>query len=456
MSVTKRIIIIAIFLLFGSVIFAQSQSEIESLCQKSVAAAQNGDFATAKQNYDSAISLIAKNPNSDLVLAVPEDLSEYIIITQAQTNPEEARKCALTLLELQMHCLSYYASQGFFESKEDYVDNISVAMISMGYTMADAGLLKDAEECLSAGVAIYPQSEIYTLDYPMAYERLGYFYSEYCQDYISELNCKYEGFKTSVSLFGYDAELTQQIFSRLTTAYAFNFAFLAFVGESGERFQTNDVKHVPYEQLIKLTEEWDRFRSEIVSANGDNQYQALLNVTPINLNGEPRIRFGSKSWDLFYRALADLHYSRIKDYEAYVQDLIDSLSDCDDIIAYSRDLITSLRNHNQVNLAFDLYERLANKVASRKDLVESVNDMAGELALAYGFYDKAWTYVKDLETNIDSVDYCNKEAHLRRLSLLGSLYRIDGQYQKNVEVCLNALEIAETDSVSVPISLRKM
>ena len=456
MSVMKRIIIIAIFLLFGSVIFAQSQSEIESLCQKSVAAAQNGDFATAKQNYDSAISLIAKKPNSDLVLSVPEDLSEYIIVTQAQTNPEEARKCALTLLELQMHCLSYYASQGYFESKEDYVDNISVAMISMGYTMADAGLLKDAEECLSAGVAIYPQSEIYTPDYPMAYERLGYFYSEYSQDYISELNCKYEGFKTSVSLFGYDAELTQQIFSRLTTAYAFNFAFLAFVGESGERFQTNDVKHVPYEQLIKLTELWDGFRSEVVSAAGNKQYQALLNVNPINLNGEPRISFGSKAWDAFYKSLAALHYNQIEDYEAYVNDLFDSLDDHDDVMAYSRDLTTSLRNHNQVNLAFDLYKKVADKVAPRKDLIESVNEMAGELALAYGLYDKAWTYVKDLEANIDSVDDCNKEAHLRRMSLLGSLYRVSCNYQKYLEVSMKAVETADADSLSVPISLRKM
>lgn len=455
MQLMKNIFILFLILLCVQS-FAQSQSEIESLCQKAFTAIKNTDFTTAKQNYDAAISIVAKQPNSDLILAVPEDLSEYIIVTQAKTNPEEAQKCALTLLELQMHCLSYCATQGYFQSKEDYVDNISVAMIGMGYTMADAGLLKAAEECISAGVAIYPQSEISTPDYPMAYERLGYFYSEYCQDYLSQLNCQYEGFKVSASLYGYDVELTQQIFSRLATAYAINFAFLAFVGENGERFQTNDLKHVPYEQLIKLTEQWDRFRSEIVSVNGDKQYQALLNVTPINLNGEPRIRFGSKSWDLFYRALAALHYGRIEDYESHVQDLLDSLSDCDDVMAYSRDLITSLRNHNQVNLAFDLYDRVANKVAPRKDLLESVNDMTGELALAYGFYDKAWTYVNDLETNIDSVDYCNKEAHLKRLSLLGSLYRIDGQYQKNLEVCLEALEIAETDSMSVQISLRKM
>ena len=386
-----------VFILFLIILaqqsFAQSQSEIESLCQKSFAAAQKDDFATAKQNYESAISMIAMKPNSDLILAIPEDLSEYIIVTQAKTNPEEAQKCALALLELQMHCLSYCASQGYFESKEDYVDNISGAMISMGYTLADAGLFKDAEECLTAGIAIYPQSEVNTPEYPMAYERLGYFYSEYCQDYLGQLNCQYEGFKVSASLYGYDAEHTQQIFSRLSTEYAFNFAFLAFAGKGGERYQTNDLKHLPYEQLIKLTELWDRFRSEIILASGAIQYHALLNVNPISLNGDLRIRFGTKSWDLFYRALAALDYNRIGDYETHVRDLLDSLLDCDEVIAYSRDLVTSLRNHNQVNLAFDLCDIVANKVAARMDLVESVNDMAGELALAYGFYDKAWTYV---------------------------------------------------------------
>ena len=435
---------------------AQSQSEIELLCKKATTAAQNDDLITAKHNYDSAISLISKNPDSDLVLSVPEDLSEYIIITQAKTDPEEAQKCALTLLELQMHCLTYCASKGYFESKEDYADNISIAMISMGYTMADAGMLKDAEECISAGVAIYPQTEIYTPDYPMGYERLGYFYSEYCQDYVSQLNCQYEGFKVSVSLYGYNSELTQQIFNRLSTAYAFNFAFLAFGGESGEGFQINDLRYVPYEQLLKLTELWDRYRAEIILSSSDKQYQALLNLDPINFNAEPRICFGSKTWDFFYKSLAALHYNRIDDYEKFIQDLLDSLSDYDDVMAYSKDLITSLRNHNLVNLAFELYDKVADKVAQRKDLVESVHGMAGELALAYGFYDKAWTYVKELETSIDSVGYYNIETYLRRMSLLGSLYSIDGNYRKCLEVRVKAVEVAEADSATVSTSLRQM
>ena len=88
-------ILIAFLILIGIESFAQSQSEIESLCQKAFTAIKNTDFTTAKQNYDAAISIVAKQPNSDLILAVPEDLSEYIIVTQAKTNPEEVEKpCA--------------------------------------------------------------------------------------------------------------------------------------------------------------------------------------------------------------------------------------------------------------------------------------------------------------------------------------------------------------------------
>lgn len=451
-----RNILIVFLILIGIESFAQTQSDIELLSQKAVTAAQNNDYAGAKQHYDAAISLVSKKPNSDLILAVPEDLSEYIIITLAKINTEDAQKYALTLLELQMHCLSYCASQGYFESKEDYVDNISSAMIGMGYTLADAGLLKDAEECISAGVAIYPQSEIYTSSYPLGYEQLGYFYSEYCQDYLSELKCKYDAFKNAVALYGIDADLSNLIFGRLCISYAINFAYFAYLGESGERFQLNDVRRVPYEQLFDLVNFWDQCRTEIISTNGLEQFQVLLQANPINLNGDPRIRFGTREWDLFYKSIAAIHFNRIDEYNVYSQELLETIQDGDDLIAYSRDIVSSLRNHNQVNRAFDLYNQVAVKVADRRDLVEYVRDMAGELAYAYGFYDRAWTYVEDMKASLELVVPNNLEAHLRRMSLLGALYRTEGNYQKNLEVSLKAVEIADADSLSVPMGLRQM
>ncbi len=421
-----------------------------------ITASSNNNFSVAKKYFDEVLSIISKRPNSDLMLGIPDELAEYIIINQAKVNIEEAQQCATLLMELQMQCLSYCATHGYFQTKEDYVNNISSVAMGMGFTLADAGLLKDAEDCITAAISVYQQTGVYTKEYPSAYEQLGYFYSEYCKNYIQELKSNYEGFKAAVTLYGIDAEISKQIFGRLCTSYAINFAFLANVGASGERFQLNNVRHVSYESLIDLANLWDQCRTEIISSNGLEQFQRLLNVSLINLNGDPKIRFGTKEWDLFYKSLAAIQYNQIDDYEVFVQDLLNSLEDFDDVMAYSRDLVTSLRNHNQVNLFFELYDRVADKVAPRKNLVESVNDMSGELALAYGFYDKAWTYVKDLETNIDSVDYSNKEAHLRRLSLLGSLYRVNGNYPKYLEVSLKAVKIADTDSVSVPISLRKI
>ena len=108
----KILSVVIVAICIGQLLHAQNHNELNLIVQQATASAQNNDFTTAKQNYDAAISIVAKQPNSDLILAVPENLSEYIIITQAKTNPEEAQKCALTLLELQMHCLSYCAYRG--------------------------------------------------------------------------------------------------------------------------------------------------------------------------------------------------------------------------------------------------------------------------------------------------------------------------------------------------------
>ena len=454
----KRLLLLVSILCISMLSLAQTKDSIEVLCKNAITASSNNNFPVAKKYFDEVLSIISKRPNSDLMLGIPDELAEYIIINQAKVNIEEAQQYATLLMELQMQCLSYCATHGYFQTKEDYVNNISSVAMGMGFTLADAGLLKDAEDCITAAISVYQQTGVYTKEYPSAYEQLGYFHSEYCKNYIQELKSNYEGFKAAVALYGIDAEISKQIFGRMSTSYAFNFAFLAYLGKTGERYQINELRMVPYEKLLELSYYWEQCRTEIISSNGVGQFKELLSVNTINLNGDQKIRFGTKEWDLFYMSLAAIHYNRIAYYEEFVQDLFDSLENHDDVMAYSRDLVTSLRNHNQVNLAFELYDRVVDKVAQRKDLVESVNDMSGELALAYGFYDKAWIYVKDLETNIysDSVDYSNKETHLRRLSLLGSLYRVNGNYQKYLEVSLKAAKIADTDSVSVPISLRKM
>lgn len=451
----KRILIVLLTILTVEVMSAQN--DIASICQKAIAAANDNDFLTAKHNYDAAISIISGQPNSDKVLNITEELSEYIIVNQAKINPEEAHKYALDLLELQMHCLNYCTSQGIFKTREDYADNLSMAMIGMGYKLAEAGLLKDAEDCIGAGINIYTQYEIYTVDYIMGYGRLAYFYSNYCKDYVSELNSLYEGFKAAVSLTGADSVLSSQFLGMLCTSYATDLAFLADMGEYAENWIPKyGLTLLSYEQVSDITELWGIYKNEIISTYGTDTYQALLNANPINLNGDSRIRFGTEEWSVFYKLLAAIYYRKVDDYERYCSALFDMIHDPDDIMAYSRDIITALRNRDYINLAFELYDALAVKVISRKDLVESVESLAGSFAFKYGFYDKAWSYVSDLTDKQNSCQYVNKEAYLNKMSLLSSLYGIKNDNASRVTVLCNAVGQADSDSLSIPQMLRSI
>ncbi len=393
----KRIFIILATILVSIVSFAQSKSEIDDLYQKSLVAAQDGDFAGAKENYDAVIAIIQENPDSDLALNIPAELSEYIIINQAQSNQELARQYALTLLELQMHCLAYCAKQGYFSNNEEYVDNISYATASIGYVLAEAGLYKDAEDCIKASISIFPQNQVFTQEYPLAYERLAYFFQYYCSDYENELIWQYEGFKASVALSGIDAEQTIQSWSRLSTSYALDFAALSYVGEQGDRFKNYEFRQLSYDQILRISDIWNGIREDIYSKYGSDTYTTLLAANPIDINGDDRIKFGTKEWEAFNKTLAAIHYNKILEYEQHCSDLFNTIQEDDGVIAYSIDIIQSLRNHNQVNLAISLYDKLLSRFSHKKALVEFLEGAAGAMAYSYGLYDKAWTYVSDLE-----------------------------------------------------------
>ena len=91
--------------------FAQSRSEIELLCEKSLIAANNDDFTTAKKNYDLALSLIQENPS--LLSSIPPNLSDYIILTLAKHNREDAHTYATTLLALQKGYTDFYLTERY-------------------------------------------------------------------------------------------------------------------------------------------------------------------------------------------------------------------------------------------------------------------------------------------------------------------------------------------------------
>ena len=117
----KQIFIFLTLIILSVSSFAQSHSEIESLCQKAMEAVNNDDFVVAKRYYENAISIITNNSYSRLVLAIPSELSEYIITNQAKTNPEAAVKYAMTLRNLQLRSLRFGLDSNLI-SVEEYLE----------------------------------------------------------------------------------------------------------------------------------------------------------------------------------------------------------------------------------------------------------------------------------------------------------------------------------------------
>ena len=154
----KRLLVFVSILCISFLSLAQTKESIEVMCKNAISASSNNNFSVAKGYFDQVLSIISKHPNSDLMLGIPDELAKYIIINQAKVNIEEAQQCATLLIELQMQCLSYCATHGYFQTKEDYVNNISSVAMGMGFTLADAGLLKDAEDCINAGISVYQPS----------------------------------------------------------------------------------------------------------------------------------------------------------------------------------------------------------------------------------------------------------------------------------------------------------
>lgn len=448
MFIKRFILISSIFFVLCHSTIANEQKDLDSLCKDAVSAMLIDDFATTKENYDAAIALISTHSTSDLVFSIPENLVEYVIVNIAKQNSEEALNYSNILLELQMQSLMYYASKGYFPTKEDYIDNVSNTIIGMGYVLAEAGLMKEAEDCIKSGIAIYPSAEVFSENYPLCYERMAYFYSEYCMDYIKELEHQYEGFKAAISLYGIDSQISRQIFGQLCISYAWNFAFLA-ICESGDEFSDYDLRIVSYENLIQLYGLWDQYRNEIIDKFGKETFLSLLSVEPVDIEGCEDIIFGLKEWDLLYMSLAAIHYGKIVGYEEYNRQMLSIIQTFDEALAYSKEIIRSLRNHNYVNLALKLYDELSVMVSNRKDLVEMMDVSAGSMAYAYGFHDKAWEYVDDLSKAPYTYDYSNVQTYIEGLGLLAALYSERNDYQKCIEILCYAIEKMNANSLFV-------
>lgn len=450
----RRIIAIAGAILLSLCLHAQSISDVEHLCKKAAEAAKNNQFNEALTNYDAAVAIITQNSRADLVVNIEGDLLDYIILGIAQSDKEKARGYAQQALGLRMECLAYYAKNGYFDNKEEYVDNIANEAINIGYTLADAGLLDDAENCFLAAIQAYPQTSVFTQTYPLTQEVMGNFYTKYKEDPGKGLEWQYDAFLSAVSLFEIDSDIAKQVFSRICTSYGIGLAYYSFAGNLGLASQYPEVPVYSYSQIACLVDSWDRIRADIVKKYGQEMYESLISLNPINTIGEERVRFGTPEHDVLFRALAAIHYHRMDDYEALEKQLLSLITVPEDQVAYSYCLVESLRNNRYVNYASGLYKTLHDCLVkeSRPDLAMEQIDADASMMYYYGQYDYAWASVADIAWTVNDDTYVPEYPmlYVRQLILLSNLYdRFKNNLPAAEQAMIRALSIAQSDEYQI-------
>lgn len=444
----RRIIAVVCISLFSLNLYAQNISDVERLCQRASEAAKNNQFKEALINYDAAVAIIAQNSRPDLVTNIDGDLLDYIIKGVAKTDKDRARKYAQKALEIRMECLANFAKKGYFDTKEDYVDNIANEAIDIGYSLADADILDEAENCFLAAIQVYLQTSVFTQTYPIAKEEMGYFYRKYKDDPGKGLEWQYDAFQAAVSLFGMDSDVAQQIFSRICTIYVSGLAYYSFVGNTGLAQQFPEFPVYSYEQVLDLTESWAKIRSDILGKFGANAYDKLVAINPVNTIGDTRIVLGTDAYDALFKALSAIHYGKIDDYEKWVKEMLDNISSPVDKIAYTDCLIEALRNNRYINIASALYRTLQDYLSrdGRNDLVDEQVFADASMMYSYGYYDYAWTAVSKIMVGLENENYVPEkpELYIRQLILLSNLYDRSRNNPAAAErVLLRAVELSE-------------
>ena len=450
----KHIIAIASAILLSLSLNAQNVSDVERLCKKAAEAAKNNQFNEALTNYDAAVAIITRDSRPDLVVNIEGGLLDYIILGIARSDKEKARGYAQQALGLRMECLAHYAKNGYFDSKEVYVDNIANEAINIGYTLGEAGILDDAENCFLAAIQVYPQTSAFTQTYPLTQEVMGNFYTKYKEDPGKGLEWQYEAFQSAVSLFEMDSEIAQQVFGRICTSYGMGLAYYSFAGNRGLASRYPEVPVYSYTQIVGLTDSWDRIRADIVKKYGQEAYDSLVSINPINIIGEERVRFGTPEHDVLFCALAAIRYHQLDDYEALANKMLSLIETPEDQVAYSYCLIDALRNNRYVNQASALYKTLYDRLIeeNRTDLALEQIDADASMMYSYGQYDYAWMSVSKIAWTLNDDSYVPEYPmlYVRQLILLSNLYdRFKNNLPAAEQAMIRALSIVQSDGSKI-------
>lgn len=448
--IRKRII--ALVGILGLSINLQGQS-IEDLSRLSQTVAKNVEdnhFAEALKNYDEAVAIINRYNRYDLVAAFDPEVINNLIVGIAIQDTVKALGYAKDALLMRIKYLEYYAKEGAFESKEEYVDNVSIEAIDIGQVLAKAGILDEAEGCFNYGIDIYTQNAVFTEGYTKALEARGDFYTRFLDNPAKGLEWQYDAFQSAVSLFKMDSEISRQVFSRLITSYALGLAFYSFSGHTGLARQYPTLPIYSYDQVNGLVDTWSAIRDDIEKKYGTRVFEELLSINPINTIGEERVRFGTRQHDALYKALVAIHYHQIDAYETYSDELLKSIRPPEDVLPYCQFIITALRNNGYVNNASALYGRIADKFRSigRNDLAQEVVLSDAGMMYSYGQYDYAWSKVSGMIGTLDDESYRpdSPSFYVSQLALLSNLYdRFKDNPSGAKRILSKAISIASTD-----------
>lgn len=402
----KRLVAISLFVtVFSLSLLGQTHDSVKMLCENAVQAAQNGDFASAKLNYDEATDLISKSDDATLNLFISDELIEYIVTTLAQRDTTSAREYVIKALELRISCLSSCAQQGAFESVEEYVANVANEYLKFGGLLSDCRLVNDAEQCFLVAPALYKQSNIINDDYADILESIGFFYEKNKGNHILNIKFQYKALEARAHIYGIDSKECKETFKRLISTYAVYVAYLSFVGEPGLLNQWEDELPIPgYDDTKNMISAWNDIRNSIIDQYGRDSFDNLLQEAHIRINGDESIAFGTEESDCLYLGILNITNGRIAEYEKCYKTLLSIVDDSDIQMRYAEELASAVRNSHYVNYLISFYKTLKDRqlAANRKDNAELIDVYCGQLLYSIGSYDMAWVFCFDAADSVSN------------------------------------------------------
>ncbi len=442
----KRTILLLGFTLATILGYSQENTRVEQLCKEAEISASKNNYSSAILKYEEANAIISKSEDATLDLYVSAPLINYIIRQTAAIDTTLAKQYALQALELRNKCFAAAAQMGYFNSKEEFICNVSNEYCTFGSILAESGLLTDAQQCYAVAPAFFKQADILCDEYANTLENVGVFYANYLGNIAQELLFQYEALKVHTSLHGFDSKEYNGTFDRMLSSYATGIGYLSLVGEPGLLNQYADQLPIPdYSTTKQIISVWDDIRDEIVGKYGQAAFDKLIQSHPKAINGNNIVLIGTQETDCLYLSILAILNDKVQEYEKASSAMLKMISNPDIQMIYSEDLVSAMRNSHYINNIYAFYNKLKDfqLKAGRKDNAEKIDIECGLLLYAYGSYDMAWTFCFDVVDQISSQtlpDFININSYLQKVLLASCLW---DTHKNNQATSRKYLEIAK-------------